>query len=108
LDVGFQPLNDGGSYRPLARAMVTETETQPPLTIESLASGTYRLAVGTYNFDSIDLMDGAWVYRPDPRIGPTTVKLTPPVAFGDLDGDGIDDAALTLVLDSGGTGHFYY
>jgi hypothetical protein len=36
------------------------------------------------------------------------VQMIEPVAFGDLDGDGQEDAALILTLRTGGTGTFYH
>ena len=36
------------------------------------------------------------------------VTLTEPVAYGDLNGDGVEDAAVVLVADPGGSGTFYF
>lgn len=37
-----------------------------------------------------------------------TVRLTGTMATGDLNGDGVDDAAVVLLADPGGSGTFYY
>jgi hypothetical protein len=37
-----------------------------------------------------------------------TVRLGDQVAMGDLNGDGVDDAAVVLIADPGGSGTFYY
>jgi basic membrane protein A len=37
----------------------------------------------------------------------TTIQLSDMVAFGDLDADGVDDAAVVLISDTSGTGRFY-
>jgi hypothetical protein len=36
------------------------------------------------------------------------IRLTKKVAFGDLDGDGLEDAAVVLLTDPGASGTFYY
>ncbi len=71
-------------------------------------NATYRLGNGSTGLDNIALVHGMWVYRPDPRVASVTVTLARSVAFGDLDGDGADDAVVLLVLNSGGTGRFYH
>jgi hypothetical protein len=38
----------------------------------------------------------------------TRIQLGPAQAFGDINGDGAEDAAVTLVVDSGGSGTFTY
>ena len=59
----------------------------------------------------IQLTDGFFEgppYQEDGASRPTVRLLDPHQAYGDLNGDGIDDAAVILVENSGGSGTFYY
>ena len=57
--------------------------------------------------DPVQLTDGTW--QSEPVAGGTTVTTIAVFDFvsGDLTGDGIDDAAVILVADPGGSGTFY-
>jgi hypothetical protein len=55
------------------------------------------------------LKDG--VYREKAAPGSAidiVIALADPYALGDLDGDGVEDAAVILIVESGGSGTFYY
>lgn len=82
----------------------TEETDVVPLTEEALRNGTYRLdELGT-----ISLSDGE--YRDQYGEGATQVHLVglEMTTFGDLNGDGLEDAAVVLWWQSGGTGTFRY
>jgi hypothetical protein len=54
------------------------------------------------------LQDGVFEEAVAGSAGKNVVKLGPAPAFGDLDGDGVEDAAVTLLAMPGGTGTFTY
>lgn len=55
------------------------------------------------------LVDGSAEMPPAPgAMTPTVVTMFSVAAQGDLDGDGVDDAAVLLVKESGGSGTFFY
>jgi amidase len=63
---------------------------------------------GLFPEEAITLTDGYAAYE-DPGAGTPYVQLMEPlIASGDLDGDGIADAAAVLVDHSSGSGTFYY
>jgi len=77
-----------------------------PLTEESLKDAEYQ---GIYP-EAVKLTDGQYEGEPFVEGGASrpTVLFTEPYALGDLDGDGVDDAAVLLVENSGGSGSFVY
>jgi hypothetical protein len=77
-----------------------------PLTAESLKNAEY---LGIYD-GPVDLTDGMYEGEPFVEGGASRplVVFIEPYAFGDLDGDGVDDAAVLLVENSGGSGSFVY
>lgn len=77
-----------------------------PLTEESLKNAEYQ---GIYP-EAVELTDGQYEGEPFVEGGASrpTLSFTEPYAFGDLDGDGVDDAAVLLVENSGGSGSFVY
>ena len=77
-----------------------------PLTEESLKNAEYQ---GIYP-EAVKLSDGQYEGEPfvEGAASRPTVLFTEPFALGDLDGDGVDDAAVLLVEDSGGSGSFVY
>jgi hypothetical protein len=59
--------------------------------------GTFRLTNGLYERPPLNPGEASSAY---------TTRLLEPVAFGDLNGDGAQDAVVGLGTQSGGTGHF--
>jgi hypothetical protein len=83
----------------LAVACAEET---PPLTWEILSNATYQSENALRG--SVPLTDGEYVDEPN------RVRVILPrrfVAGGDMDGDGVLDAAVILVANTGGTGVFH-
>jgi hypothetical protein len=74
----------------------------PRLTVESLKNATYDL-----NEEPITLKDGSRDFKDPNQSGSTSVRLIE-WAFGDLDGDGNQDAAVVLSGNWGGSGIFMY
>lgn len=75
-----------------------------PFTYEALANMTYL-----YEFSDdglVTLEDGEYV-RIDPENGSFRVVLTGYVAYGDVTGDGAEDAVVVLIDDPDGSGVFY-
>ncbi|MCB0055055.1 MAG: hypothetical protein KDE24_36500, partial [Caldilinea sp.] len=75
------------------------------LTPDALANATYQSDYAANG--EITLVDG----QAEEEIAPGSasklvVTLIEPTAFGDLNGDGIDDAAVLLASESGGSGTF--
>jgi hypothetical protein len=77
-----------------------------PLTEESLKNAEYQ---GIYP-EAVKLTDGRYEGEPFVEGGASrpTVTFIQPYAAGELDSDGVDDAAVLLVEDSGGSGTFVY
>jgi heat shock protein HslJ len=65
---------------------------------------------GIYDDTIVQLSDGYYEGEPfvEGAASRPTVTLIEPYAFGDLDGDGTEDASLLLVESSGGSGSFVY
>ena len=77
-----------------------------PLTINELRRGEYRSAWSSKG--TIKLSDGIYKEKIAPdSASELVVRLTDKIAFGDLNGDGVEDAAVILVSDPGGSGTFY-
>lgn len=78
----------------------------PPLTLEALKNAEYQSEFAKDH--KAKLTDGT--YREKYQPGAATelvISLYPKYALGDLNGDGIDDAAVILVANPGGSGTFY-
>lgn len=73
------------------------------LTEDQLANASYP-----YGDFTITLVDGQYQQKPSPDSATfiVNVSLTGPIAYGDLDGDGVEDAALVLTDEPGGSGTF--
>ena len=78
----------------------------PALTVEALRNAAYRSEWVSGGL--AQLIDGEYTqtYDEEPA-SQLIITLTDFVAFGDLDGNGIDDAAVILVTTGGGSGAFY-
>ena len=81
----------------------------PPLLGQASASALTRDALrnAEYQFfqGKLRLEEGLFVRKLE--IGQEAWRLREPLAFGDLDGDGVDDAAVVLTYNGGGSGTFY-
>jgi hypothetical protein len=79
-------------------------EGMPELTLEALKDAEYRSGGGGF----IKLTDG--IYYPTPTSGESQedwfIGLSEPIAFGDLNDDGVEDAVVILRSRYGGTGVF--
>jgi heat shock protein HslJ len=77
-----------------------------PLTEQALKNAAYR---GIYA-EAVQLTDGKYEGEPFVEGGASrpTVTFTDAYAWGDLNSDGVDDAVVVLVENSGGTGNFRY
>ena len=94
-----------GTATPLAAASATNTLVAG-LTIEALRNATYASEFaenGTFT-----LVDGLFkdTITSNGFESPLGVRFGDKVGMGDLDGDGVGDAAVTLITDTGGTGSF--
>ncbi len=77
------------------------------LTLDQLANATYS---GIYTYP-VTLTDGKFEGEPFVEGGasrPTVTLVDDLIAYGDLNGDGLNDAAVLLVENSGGSGVFTY
>jgi len=76
----------------------------PPLTLDGLKNAEYRVAVNGV-IQTIRVTNGLYQQGTDPtEPGFMTVVVNEPAPFGDLNGDGIDDAAIIIGESQGGTG----
>jgi len=92
---------------PTEAATETPTPTPvPPLTWEMLQNATYPSELEESG--TITLTNGRYEGKPFVEGGASrpVVTLVEPVAFGDLDGDGVEDAAVILAANAGGSGTF--
>ncbi|MFN2297321.1 MAG: Gmad2 immunoglobulin-like domain-containing protein [Anaerolineales bacterium] len=107
LPIGITPTAGAETRAPaatLTREMPTREPTAavPPLTVEMLKNGTYLLPQAG---ETVTLVDGRYD-RAESMEDLLHVELRDPIAFGDLDGDGAEDAAFLLSENMGGTGFF--
>jgi hypothetical protein len=97
-------VDNTGNY--VASGLLMVTVNNPKLTVEQLKNAEYQ---GIYQ-EPIQLTDGTYEGEPFVEGGASrpTVTFIEPYAFGDLNGDGVDDAVVLLVESSGGSGSFVY
>jgi heat shock protein HslJ len=96
----------GCSETTTSKAAAAGSETIPPLTYETLKNAAYR---GIYA-EAVQLTDGHYEGEPFVQGGASrpTVTFTDAYDLDDLNGDGLDDAVVVLVENSGGSGNFRY
>ncbi|MCB0016144.1 MAG: META domain-containing protein [Anaerolineales bacterium] len=106
-------VNEGGSEtattvptEPTKSPTETAAETPFELTDDLLKNMSYQ---GIFD-EPVTLADGLYEGEPFVEGGASkpTVTLFPMTALGDLNNNGVDDAAVLLVENSGGTGSFVY
>jgi hypothetical protein len=94
----------------------TATETQIPptatpvtatLTIDQLRNSTLTIMGSDQILRTVTLKDGLYQEGSDPaQVGYVSIFLGEKIAFGDLNADGLDDAAIIIAESYGGTGVF--
>ena len=84
-------------------AEITGQAAEPALTRDVLHNAEY-VTPWSQN-ERVRLQDG--VFSRKLEIGREVWQLRDPIAFGDLDNDGIDDAAVVLTYHGGGSGTFF-
>jgi hypothetical protein len=85
----------------------TDAVARAPLSREALASAEYLSEFASGG--KARLKDGSYREKAAPGSAiDIVITLHERYACGDLDGDGSDDAAVILVVQSGGSGTFYY
>jgi len=95
---------DGSTFAGCAREGLREL--YPPLTMAEIEHGEYRSEWAAKG--KIKLGDGTYKEKIAPdSAAELVIKLSGKMAFGDLNGDGGEDAAVILVSDPGGSGTFY-
>ena len=101
------PSSAPGESAPVAPSSAAGRFDAGPLTVAALKNATYS---GIYD-EAVTLSDG--LYEGEPFVAgdasrPTVAYADGAERYGDLDGDGVDDAVVFLVENSGGTGNFVY
>lgn len=93
----------GHSFKqPDENGIQTSDSTITPLTLEMLKNSEYQALNGS---KLIQLVDG--IYETGSGSDTLTVRMLDKVAFGDLNSDGVQDAAILLVENIGSTGDYY-
>jgi len=78
---------------------------EAPLTIQALKNSEYRSE--QYGGEWVRLKNGRHEERAQPDGAPDfVIKLSDNIAFGDLNNDGVKDAAVILITSGGGSGSF--
>lgn len=90
---------------PSATPTAAAATATPALSLEQLRNGVYQ----SPDWGQFQLSDGIY-YRTPPTSQESpeayTTRMLDVVLYGDLDGDGVEDAIVFLATQSGGTGHF--
>lgn len=90
-----------------AAASVAASSAETNVLAEQLPNLTYPIDIVPSG--EVTLVDGTYSEPAAPGSATMiTVQLGAQQAYGDLNGDGVDDAATTLVADPGGSGTFIY
>ncbi len=81
----------------------------PALTVDALRNATYNIVDFFGSPLTVTLTDGHYASGSDPAaVDYLAVSMGDMIAFGDLNYDGLDDAAVILGINAGGTGVFTY
>ncbi len=81
----------------------------PALSVDMLRNATYDISAFTGTPRTVTLVNGSYVSGSDPAAADyVSVYLGDQAAFGDLNYDGVNDAAVVLGINTGGTGVFTY
>jgi hypothetical protein len=109
LPIGITPTAGAGVETPGPAATPTVELATPepvptvsPLTVDMLKNGTYLLPQAG---ETVTLVDGRYD-RAESMEDILHAELRDPIAFGDLNGDGAEDAAFLISENLGGTGFF--
>ena len=87
-------------------ACATLPPAEPPLAMADLANAEYRSE--SLKGRAVRLSDGLYRQGPEPYAAPVPVlRLGTPTAAGDLNGDGVPDAAVIIIADRGGSDFRY-
>jgi hypothetical protein len=85
----------------------TVTPATPTLTVEQLRNATLTVMGSDQILRTVTLKDGLYQEGSDPaQLGYVSISLGENFAFGDLNADGMDDAAIIIGENYGGTGVF--
>ena len=91
-------------------AQPASTATQPAgprLSIDQIRNATLTITGSDQNIRTITLKNGKYEEGSDPaQPGYILVQLGDKIAFGDLNGDGLEDAAASMIESFGGTGEY--
>ena len=85
----------------------TATPVPPVLTVDQLRNATLTVMGSDQMLRTITLQDGKYQEGTDPaQTGYVSISLGEKIAFGDLNADGVDDAAIIMAENYGGSGVF--
>jgi hypothetical protein len=100
------PLPAAPTLRPtLPPASPTPVSTIAAPDLEKLKNGTYTLSILVNR--KVTLVGGKFELSDPAKNFKASGRLVEPVAVGDINGDGLDDTALMIAANTGGTGTFY-
>jgi hypothetical protein len=102
----------GTQTPPTLAPTLNPTEVPSPvptgLTLDALKNAEYTFDLGQ-SMPTFRLSNGSYQSGSDPsKSDYLQASLSDKVAFGDLNGDGVDDAAIVIGINTGGTGVFEY